>query len=771
MKKIILLLFLCALATISIAQKEDCTITIKGKVVDNESNTPIAHVYINLPNKAPILSNHQGEFSLMNQCRGIMDITISHLGYKPMELQLDIDKDSLVVISLAKKTIELGAVSVQKNTSRVSSTAKQKISQEDIMLSQGKNLAEVLANIDGVSILKTGNNISKPVLNGLYGNRLLLINNGVRHESQQWGADHAPEIDPFSGQEIVVVKNADAVRFGPDALAGVIQINPAVINKTKIATSSTALIYNSNGKGITFNTQLEGEISDFGYRVGITSKKAGNLKTAHYYLGNTGTEELNGNLLLEKNWKNSNFQFSLSHFGTTLGIFEGAHIGSKEDILERIAYGRPFETYDFSYAIHAPKQKVNHQTAKLNYQYQINANSKIETQYSFQRNHRKEFDLRRVLEDNVPMADIILTTQQLDFIYSNSNTSAGISGSLQVNNNTPGTGTTPIIPNFDNHTFGAFVSHKINVNRSLFEFGIRYDYKYFDAAGYQYDYKNPNADGSINQYLLTDQRNFNNFSGMAGLSIPLSNNVSWKSNVGLAWRAPSANELYSDGIHHGTGTYEVGNKNLKSEKGLKWVNTLLYNSKSIHANLDIFTQVINDFIYSQPNPDSIRQTIRGTFPLFQYEQANALFYGLDYSMQINIAKNWRYDLGASIVRAKNTTTDTYLPSIPSDRYRQSIRYTLPFKKLGETYFKVEHVFQNKQTRYQEGTDFAPPPSAYQIVNLALGTIIKNNSNRITGIHLSAENLFNKEYKDYMDRFRYYAHALGRNISIKFNYSF
>lgn len=771
MKKIILILFSCIIAYTTIAQEKSCQISIRGRVIDSETKQAIAHVQIKVANQHTVLSNHQGEFRIANLCEGNINLSLTHIAYNAYKQSLFASKDSSITILMDKKTIALESIGIVENLTNKDSRSNHKVSKEQYQLSQGKSLSEVLVNINGVSLLKTGTNISKPILNGLFGNRLILLNNGVRHESQQWGADHAPEIDPFSGQDIVVIKNSDAVRYGPDALAGVIQINPTAINISRKALSNTAMVLNSNGKGIVLNTQLEGGMNNFGYRFGITGKKVGNLKTVAYYLGNTGVEELNFNVLTEYKWKKSNIQFSFSHFGTTLGIFEGAHIGSKDDILSRIEHGRPFESYDFSYKIKAPKQRVDHQLAKLKYQYKIDNNSTIESQYSIQRNHRKEYDLRRVLEDNVAMADIVLTTQQLELIYKRSRTLIGLSGTLQVNNNTAGTGSTPIIPNFDNYTFGAFASHKIPFGRNTVEMGIRYDYKYFDAAGYRYDYANPNNDGSINQYLLKDQKHFNNISGLAGVSIPLNPTLIWKSNIGLAWRAPSANELYSDGIHHGTGTYEIGNKDLKSEKGVKWVNSLLFSHEIVNANLDLFTQVISDYIYSHPNPDSTRQTIRGTFPIFDYSQANALFYGLDYSMDIRLNANWKYELGIALVRAKNTTADTYLPYIPSDKYRQAVRYALPIQKLRDSYIKFEQVFQDKQKRYAEGSDFAAPPAAYQLFNLMAGTSIITRSDQRIGLHFTVDNIFNKEYKDYMDRFRYYAHALGRNFSLKLNYTF
>src|SRR5690606_33922304 len=134
-------------------------------------------------------------------------------------------------------------------------------------------------DIAGVNILRTGSNIAKPVLNGLYGSRLLIVNNGVRHESQQWGLDHAPEIDPFSAQSITVIKNADAVRYGPDALAGVIVLVPDTADSDRIFSGRVNSIFQSNGKAYTLHTGAKGTYKGFSYHADISGTKSGNAKT------------------------------------------------------------------------------------------------------------------------------------------------------------------------------------------------------------------------------------------------------------------------------------------------------------------------------------------------------------------------------------------------------------------------------------------------------------------------------------------------------------
>ena len=97
-----------------------------------------------------------------------------------------------------------------------------KIGENLIDRSMGKSRASILEHVSGVSSIQTGTTVAKPVINGMYGNRILIVNNGARQTGQQWGADHAPEIDQNSSGSIEVIKGAESVRYGSEALGGII---------------------------------------------------------------------------------------------------------------------------------------------------------------------------------------------------------------------------------------------------------------------------------------------------------------------------------------------------------------------------------------------------------------------------------------------------------------------------------------------------------------------------------------------------------------------
>lgn len=650
-----------------------------------------------------------------------------------------------------------------------------RLSARELQENSGKSLAESLTDISGVSTVGMGNSIMKPVINGLHSNRILILNNGIRQEGQQWGIEHAPEIDPFTADRLEVVKGAQGVRYGADALGGVILTSADDIAVDRKWKGSMNLVGQSNGRGGTAYARFEGGVRSvprLGWRVQASGRKLGNYESASYILGNTGSEEFNYAGTLQYQGDANQLELYYSHFGTQLGIFEGAHIGTVEDIQARIDHGRPFEDYSFSYEIRAPRQQVAHDLLKASWKHSFQNNRTLEMQYGFQRNHRREYDLRRVESDDIPMADMVLTTQSLDVALKQSNNSTiGLQSLVQVNNNTPGTGTTPIIPNFDSYTVGLFAIHQFHLDRWHAEIGGRYDFKYLDIAGYRYRRDAVQGDGTIEQYLLTDSRSFHNVSGTAGILYHFLPQLSWKSNVGLAWRAPSVNELYSDGVHHGSATYELGDADLRSEKGLKWINSFIWNGEQTQVTVDLYGQLLYDYIYAQPNPDSVRQTIRGTFPIFAYQQHNALFYGADLRLKQAFSEHFHYDINASFVHARNITLNSYLPYIPPARLQHAFSWSYLGESQPQSYLKFAHRFVAEQTRYEAYSDYVAPPEAYHLFDLVASKEIKTNTDNSWYLMLSVENLFNHSYKDYMDRFRYFAHQTGRNISVKISYQF
>lgn len=647
----------------------------------------------------------------------------------------------------------------------------------ELEASKGSSLGDVLKAIAGINVLKTGSTISKPVIHGLHSNRILILNNGIRLEGQAWGAEHAPEIDPLIADRMIVIKGAESVKYGAEAIGGVVMVIPPDIFSGDGTGGSVSTVAAANGRSVTTAGMLKGTVNgrhDFGWRIQGSYKKSGNVKSAGYYLGNTGLREFNYSAAAGYRTDKASYEAYFSQFSTTLGILYSAHAGTVEDIAARIKAGEPIEDYGFNYRITAPRQRIVHHLTKVSARYDLGDQRSLGLIYGFQRNHRKEFDFRRGDREALPITDLVLNTHTLniDLIKSKDSTfkrNFGFNGVAQVNNNIPGTLANTFIPNYDSFTGGLFAIQKWKSQYWELEAGLRYDFKLFDAAGFRYLYNSGDTTGNAAAQYYGGQSHFHNVTGSLSASYSLSQHWRYTSNLGVAWRAPTASELFSNGLHHGAGLYEIGDPNLKSEQGYKWINAFKYVSNRLSVELDAYAQYINNYIYTRPDL-VYRQTVSGTYPLFTYRQTNASFIGADLSMTCVLLPPISYKINAALVRGRDLSHDRYLPFIPTDRIDQSLRMSLPFEMLSDAFVQAGHGYVTKQTRYEPGSDYTGPPPAYHLFNLMAGSNYRM-AQRELSINAGVDNLFNKKYRDYLNRYRYYAHDMGRNISLRVAYKF
>lgn len=158
-------------------------------------------------------------------------MVVTHPKFDAFKENLKVDKHLKLDINLEHRAedIETVVLNVKHRTPGaiiVSSLDKNMISRN-----AASNLGNLLTNISGVEGLKTGNNIVKPIIHGMYGSRVAILNNGVKMAEQEWGVEHAPNVDINNYQHIDVVKGASALKFGGDAIGGVVLLEPAIYPK------------------------------------------------------------------------------------------------------------------------------------------------------------------------------------------------------------------------------------------------------------------------------------------------------------------------------------------------------------------------------------------------------------------------------------------------------------------------------------------------------------------------------------------------------------
>ncbi|MCU7694364.1 TonB-dependent receptor [Haoranjiania flava] len=789
-------LFVCLLSIFTLpalgySQKTNPAITIVVADADNDTLIANAEVRSNFFKQR---TNDQGAITIQQYRTGSFHVHAEADEYYPADKHFFIrDSSTTFRIELhpLKDTLHAIEITGYRAYGNNKTSTAVLLTDKELEKTRGSSLAGLLQTVPGISMIQTGATIAKPVINGMHSNRILILNNGVKLEGQQWGADHAPEVDPNIARNIVVVKGADAVRYGAEAMGGVILINPPKLPYGDPALHGEAdLTGASNGRLYAAGMSLSSGIRrfpSFAWRLQGSGKKAGNIRSADYFLENTGIHELNFSAAAGIRKERFSIEVFGSFFSAETGIFKGAHIGDTTSLFARIRNEVPFEKGSFYYNIDAPRQRVFHELYKAQASYQLPDGSLLHALYAYQQNKRREYDLRRAGRDMLPSLDLRLNAQNADLSWekryaANWKSTLGINGFYKSNVNVPGTGVTPLIPNFVQMGSSVYAIQKLTKTNLEAEAGLRYDYQFLNSRGSRAFYKYVNeqgeeipADQPGGNYIKQEgyyggEKNFSNISAILGALFKLSPEWHISSNAGLAWRPPQVNELYSYGLHHGSASVERGDSALTSEKSYKWINTVYHYGQNLSFEISGYGQVIRDYIYLEPSMQ-YEQSIRGAFPVFQYRQTHAMFLGADLGATYRFSKAFTYELKASLVRAKDLTNKKYLHMIPADKLSNGITWNIGnSKSFKDNYFQIESVLTAKQNRYEPQSDFAPPPSGYHLVNIALGTRMPLGSGAIK-LNAAVSNLFNTLYKEYLNRFRYYSHDIGRNIQLRMSYEF
>ena len=744
-------------------------------IVEDKAGQPLPSAVVHFVGKH-FVSDTKGRVNIPNLAKGKYPIKVNYLGFLDYEAIVAIPAVNPYKVVMQEEVNQLAGTTLIGHVAKPV-TASEAIDKPKLQQKSGEELAKVLTTVAGVSMIQTGATIAKPVIHGLHSNRILILNNEVRQEGQQWGADHAPEIDPAVADKITVIKGADAVRYGSDALGGVVVIAPNQLPYGDGLHGQLSPSFASNGRKSATTLKLESGLPGllhWAWRVQGTLKRSGDIHTADYMLNNTAAAEANFSAAIGMRQEAGSAELFYSRYENESGVFYGSHIGNLDDLLARFEIGRPLTTYPFSYSIEAPKQKVIHHLLKAKAYYFLPFGGKLTAQYAFQKDIRQEFSVRRLDRTRIPALNMWLTTHLAEVFWENMDTQywktlVGGSFSLQDNYNQPGTGVVPVIPNFASVGYGAFAIEKYHKDNWNAEAGLRYDYKYLSADGYD-----------MYSQRYGGEHDFHNITYSLGGAWQATPHTALSSNIGVAWRAPQVNELYSSGLHHGAGTYNLGEASLSPETGAKWITSLSYThpERGIYLTADAYVQLIKNYIYDYPTGET-RTLFSGVYPIFQYTQADALFRGVDIDASLRLAQ-WgafaqrlSYGLRGSIVFANELKTDRYFPFIPASRLSQSLEWKAQPKGLFQTLeASIGHTFVAKQTRFEPSQELvATTPDAYHLFEAAVGGTIAIAEQQTLSVRFSCENLFNQLYKEYTNRFRYYAHDLGRNVYLRLNYNF
>ena len=746
--------------------------TVQVIVVDSLSKHPLEAASISIAElHKNTIANTNGIGTFDSLSKGFYTIQCAFLGYHSTQQKVWVDHDMRVFIELCPEHTHLHEVEIKCHSdelTRFNIQTRTTLDAQWIERIRGNSLAELLKFMPGVTTLGSGVAIAKPVIRGLHSNRLVTINDGIRQEGQQWGADHGTEIDPFSLNKIEIIKGASSVEFGAEAIGGVVRFSPREFKDTRGINGELYLnTASNNGLGSTA-LMVEGMLGSkhrLSWRTTGSLRKAGDSRTPDYVLSNTGYEEMSGNFALHYQYKNFHAELTQSYFGTSIGILRASHVGNSTDLLQVIQSGNPSYVAPFTYNIQNPHQEVNHSVSALKSFYVLKSGIKLQVQYSIQYNNRKEFDRppRWATSQQInpkPQYYLQLKTQlgEVKVEHPKWKNFKGAIGLSWMKQDNVSEGIQPIIPNFIASTSGVYAIEKWQKNRWAFEIGLRYDWR------------NQSRYILLNKEVNQENKLYGNATFSVASSYWFNEQLKLQGAIASAWRPPSINELYSNGLHGGTATFELGNAHLNPERNFNTEVSAIFTNSKWNIELNVYRNYIQNFIYKLPvNPPIV--TIRGVFPQFNFTQNNALLQGTDFVANRFITKHFTASINASYLHAQQIDNNTPLIFMPANRLGLMINYQkTKIWKLHHVFIQPRIIHVTKQNRYPIGIDFVNPPDAYTLLDINFG-FEQHFGKQTLRWSLSVNNALNSKYRDYLSRYRYFVLEPGQNLTIRLTIPF
>ena len=801
MVRFIFILLFSGVWVSSIAQNEKlCQLSVSGAVIDEHDHSALSYatIYLIEPNQG-VVADSAGKFEIRQLCEGEYTLVVSHVSCQPDTMLLQLDENTVLNLRLEHHPEVLQQVTIVGQGIRKRTNSDQERIMDLSTLeqySQG-NLADALTELPGISSLKTGNSIVKPVIQGLYGSRIITVNHGVRMQDMEWGDEHGTMIDINSAGKIRVINGGSALRYGGDAVAGLILVEPVAIPEDTL-TGRTILGGATNGRGgvLSSEVSLSGSTGWFTKLQG-TVKRFGDFRTPDYQLTNTGVFDKGGSIMAGHRSEKGGFDVYYSIFDNEVGILSASHLGSVGDLVEAINSGEPQIIEDFSYTIGLPRQEVTHHLGRMQWTRNTGI-GKIDLQYDFQYNHRFEFDKRIGDDQDKPSIDLELTTHTFssNLSYNQSRNlplESGLMYRYQKNFANPETGIRRLVPDYDKYELASYISGRYQLrDKLLTDFGIRYDFIRIDALKFyrksrweERNYQQDFSDFIIREFptqILTNPKfDYHNLTYALGFNYRVKPQVEYRFNYSYAQRAPNPSELFSDGLHHGAARIELGDLRIDQEKTHKLGITLDGKSDRLEWDLAAYLNLVKNFVVLEPT--GVEHTIRGAFPVWEFYQTDARIWGVDGLLTANWSSHWYSNHRARYINGQDTKGSRPLINIPAPQVRNSLSFEQSNWKFLQITLESEYTF--RQNRYpnnnflvfvpgsdsSEELDISTPPDGYHLLNFQASARFEIFNPAILKLGIGIRNMTNTRYRDYLNRLRYFADDLGRSFEVNMTLNF
>ena len=663
------------------------------------------------------------------------------------------------------------------------------ISPSELHQGFGSNVVELIAHEPGVSQISTGAGISKPVIRGLGYNRVVVVEQGIRQEGQQWGDEHGLEVDADGIHSVEILKGPASLMYGSDAIAGVMILHPEHAPMDGTVQAKVGGEYQSNNGMWNYHVGTSGNLGGFLWNWHFSDKAAHCYKNGYDgYVPGTWFKErdVQGMFGIRRNWGQSLLRFS--HVDFKPGIAEGERRPSPalpykegEDGYGELVWAE--DNSAKSYSSQLPFQRVQHTKVVSDNSINIGEGT-LKAILGYQQNYRREFE---EAFDEAGLA-MRLHTINYDLRYqlplkNDFSLSAGFNGMWQKNENRA---EEMLIPDYHLFDFGFFLTANKQIGRWHLTGGARIDNRHLDLdsdsdSNFDFDLDSDfdgNPQNHTSYIKNHKSHDFTGVTGSLGAVFHVNERLNLRLNVARGFRAPTVSELCSNGVHEGSVQYELGNANLRPEFSSQIDLGMDYTSHYVSLTAALFSNWIQNYIFL----GRLSYETEG-YRTYQYRQGDANLLGGEVSVDVHPINALHIENAFSYVRGKQlhalpiagSDWDGALPMMPAPRWTASVRYEFPDFAHGHcrrSYIGFSTDYNLRQDRFYavDDTEIATPD--YALVNLSAGVDLHVFGHNCVELSLSCQNLFNKVYQSHLSRLKYTdgpgIHGMGRNICMKVN---
>lgn len=785
--------------------------TITGIITDKTTREPLIGVTIYFPGlQKGGLTDTLGRYRIADLPTGTHKVEGRLLGYKTQTRTIRLlTAETNVNFILDPESAQLQEVIVTGLTT--GSTVKDSpvpimtYNKIQWLQTSSTNLVDAVGKLPGMSQITTGVGLSKPVIRGLGFNRVITVHDGVRQEDNQWGEEHALQIDEYSIERYEIIKGSGSLLYGSDGLGGVMSLISARPPDAGVLKGQILTNYQSNNGMIGVSGVVEGTTQKglFG-RVRMSTKSAGNYRNQYdgRVYGSAYREfDINGSVGINRKWGYSQLYFSNWHQDINVVTGERDRSGRFQELVqvssdsealrpvsEATLRGRAIEPANY--------QNLNNLKVSWNTFAKVGSGN-ISAIVSYSQNRRQEF--ASTLTPGQPALYFYLQNVFYDLKYyfggrNGWDFTIGSNGLWQYNQNK---GLEILYPGYRSWDSGLFLFAQKKTDRLTVNGGLRMDIRQMRInklyAGADGAFTETASAGAETRFLGLN-KTYSNPTASLGATYALSSRWTVKMNVGRGFRAPSTPELSANGEHAGTFRYEIGSPNLLSETSFQADLGINYESPDVSVTASLFQNRINNYTYSEKvldrfGRDSIVNPSRPILT-YRYRQGDAVLFGGEAQVSFNprSARWFHLTTSYSLVRSRNlsATSDSarYLPFLPPPRIIGQVKFTKA--EAGNHWrnlyaqVEIEHNSQQNEALLAYGTETITP--GYTLINLGAGTDVargnaKDGAGRtLFSLYLTVQNLFDVAYQSHQNRLKYFGvneatgragvFNMGRNVSVK-----